>query len=766
MPDASARPVPVNHPAYPAVNVDVAMELGLRSSEYDLAVERLGRVPTYLELNMFAVEWSEHCAYKYSRNTLRAFGAFKKAQDANALEGAGVVPLGNTGQGIVFKMESHNHPSYVEPFNGSATGVGGIIRDIISMGARPIAVLDSLRFGDIDGDTDIHIKNRFLFSGVVHGISSYGNCLGVPTVGGEITFHPCYNTNPLVNAMAIGVVELGNVAKSAAKGVGNPVVFFGSATGRDGIHGATFASVEISEASEAKRPNVQVGDPFFGKLLIEATLEILATGHIRGIQDFGAAGFTCASVEMSSKGNVGMDINADVIPQRETGMTAAEIFTSESQERMLCVVEKGHEDEIIAICDKWGLSSAVIGTVTETQNVVIHHHGRIEADVPAQLLTDGCPTYTLDAAEPDYIAVCKAFDTDALPEPADYSASLLKLLGTPTIASKRWVFETYDHQVQTQTEVVPGAGDAAVLAVRAAGGRRIAATTDCNPRWCYLDPHLGSQHAVAEASRNLSCVGAVPVATTDNLNMPNPEKETGFWQFSQCVYGLAEACDFFGAPVVSGNVSFYNESPTGPIHPTPTIGMVGVFPEGVEPVGLAFQSVNDLVYVLRPVGSDDERGIGGSQYLYVQHGLETGALPKLDMSAELAVQAATRELIAKGIIKSAHDCSDGGLLVNVCESALAGNTGVELRLSVTDFGDQPWSAICFGEAASRVVVSVREGGDEQTALLDIAEAHGIEAVFIGQVTSRNKIELPGVLEVSLDAAKDAFEGTIPRIMAH
>jgi len=433
---------------------------------------------------------------------------------------------------------------------------------------------------------------------------------------------------------------------------------------------------------------------------------------------------------------------------------------------MLGVVEKGHEDEIIAICDKWGLSSAVIGTVTDTQNVVIHHQGRIEADVPAQLLTDGCPTYTLDAAEPGYISVCKAFDTDALPEPTDYSAALLQLLGTPTIASKRWVFESYDHQVQTQTEVVPGAGDAAVLAVRAAGGRRIAATTDCNPRWCFLDPFLGSQHAVAEASRNLSCVGAVPVATTDNLNMPNPEKETGFWQFTQCVHGLAQACDFFNAPVVSGNVSFYNESPTGPIHPTPTIGMVGVFPVDVTPVGLAFQDVNDLVYVLRPVGTEDERGIGGSQYLYVHHGLETGALPKLNMSGELAVQAAIRELIAKGIVKSAHDCSDGGLLVNVCESALAGNTGVELRLSVTDFGDQPWSAICFGEAASRVVVSVREGGDEQTALLDISEAHGIEAVFIGQVTSRNKIELPGVLEVSLDAARDAFEGTIPRIMAH
>jgi len=736
--------------------------MGLSDSEYALIVETLDREPSYTEIGMYSVMWSEHCGYKYSRPVLKLFSEYKKAQETGALENAGVVPLGDTGYGIVFKMESHNHPSAVEPYQGAATGVGGILRDIFTMGARPIANLDSLRFGPITGDDPTVARNRYLFEHIVAGVGGYGNCVGVPTVGGEIYFHPCYAGNPLVNAMSVGVVKMDSIASARAAGIGNPVLYVGSATGRDGIHGATFASVELTEESEAKRPNVQVGDPFTEKLLIEATLEALETGHIVGIQDMGAAGLTCGTCEMAAKGDVGMEIDVQLVPRRESGMTPYEVMLSESQERMLAVVATGHEDEVAAVFHKWGLNAAYIGFVTDTGRVVVREGETVAADVPAKSLADNCPTYYLDAAEPAYIAAVQGADLTDLPEPSDYNAVLLTLLATPTIASKRWVWEQYDTMVQTQTEILPGRGDAAVVAVRDAGGRRIAITTDCNPRFCYLDPFIGAQIAVAEAARNISCVGAVPKAVTDCLNFPSPEKPEGFWQFRRAVEGMALACDTFGTKVVSGNVSFYNETPDGAIYPTPTVGMVGVFEDGVEPVGVSFRNDGDLLYLLRPRGSEEETGLGGSEYLALAHGRDEGR-PQLDMKQEMAVQWVVRQAIAEQLAQSAHDCSEGGAVVAIAESCLAGNKGAEVRFAVTDFGDQPWSAILFGEATSRIIVSVKPGSDQER-LLDIAEAAGIESIFIGQVKDNGRLDAAGLVDVPLTALRDAYEGAIPRAM--
>ena len=572
-----------------AIDPRLYREMGLIDSEYDLIVQTLGRQPTYTEIGMYSVMWSEHCGYKYSRPVLKLFADYKKAQETGALENAGVVPLGETGWGVVFKMESHNHPSAVEPYQGAATGVGGILRDIFTMGARPIASLDSLRFGPITGDGPEVARNRYLFEHIVGGVGGYGNCVGVPTVGGEITFAPCYSGNPLVNALSIGVVPLDKVTSARASGVGNPVLYVGSATGRDGIHGATFASVELTEESEAKRPNVQVGDPFTEKLLIEATLEALQTGWIVGIQDMGAAGLTCATSEMAAKGGLGMDVDVRAVPLREADMTPYEIMLSESQERMLAVVAQGHEDEVAHVFRKWGLSAAYIGTITDTGRVVIRDGETVAADIPARSLADDCPTYYLDAAEPAYLQQVQNVDLTALPEPDDYNAVLLRLLASPTIASKRWVWEQYDSMVQTQTEIGPGGGDAAVLTVREAIGHapsgqsgqpapRIAATTDCNSRFCYLDPFAGAQLAVAEAARNLSCVGAVPKAVTDCLNFPSPGKAGGLLAVPPRGRGNGRRVRrLLNTQVVSGNVSFYNETPEGAIYPTPTVGMVGVF---------------------------------------------------------------------------------------------------------------------------------------------------------------------------------------------
>ncbi len=731
----------------PMIDPTTYREMGLNDAEYAQIESTLGREPSITELGMYAVMWSEHCGYKYSRPVLRLFARYKEAMDTNAVENAGAVDIGG-GLGIVMKMESHNHPSAVEPFQGAATGVGGILRDIFTMGARPVALLNSLRFGPLSD-----ARTRYLFEHVVGGISHYGNCVGVPTVGGEITFHPSYAGNPLVNALAVGIVPLDQIASAGAKGAGNPVLYVGSATGKDGIHGATFASVELGPDSESKRPNVQMGDPFAEKLLIEATLEALATGHIVGIQDMGAAGLTCATCEMSAKAHMGMTIDIRRVPLREADMTPYQVMLSESQERMLAVIEAGHEDEVATVFHKWGLSAEIIGTVTDTGQVMVLDNGIVAADVPARSLADDCPTYYLDAQEPAYIKEAQSADLANLPEPDNYGAVLLKLLASPTIASKRWVYDQYDSMVQTQTIVLPGAADAAVLALRGTGGKAIALTTDCNPRFCYLDPFLGAQLAVAEAARNLSCVGATPLAVTDCLNFASPEKPEGFWQFRRAVEGLAEACEAFGTPVISGNVSFYNETPEQAIFPTPTVGMIGLLDDADKRVTLGFKNEGDNIYL---VGGGTPT-LGGSEYLSVIHGLEVGQPPALDMDAEKRVQAFVREAIAQGLLQSAHDVSDGGLAVALAECCVAGGLGADIQdLERVD------ALTLFGERMASVVVTTTD----DSALLALASAHGVECFTIGDVlgVTLSFEDNAAQYEVSIAEMRAAYEGAIPQAM--
>ena len=724
--------------------------MGLNDAEYAQIVDTLGREPSITELGMYAVMWSEHCGYKYSRPVLRLFARYKEAMDTNAVENAGAINIGG-GLGVVMKMESHNHPSAVEPFQGAATGVGGILRDIFTMGARPVALLNSLRFGPL-GDA----RTRYLFERVVGGISHYGNCVGVPTVGGEITFHPSYAGNPLVNALAVGIVPLDKIASAGAKGAGNPVLYVGSTTGKDGIHGATFASVELGPDSEAKRPNVQMGDPFAEKLLIEATLEALATGHIVGIQDMGAAGLTCATCEMSAKAGMGMTIDIRRVPLREVDMTPYQVMLSESQERMLAVIEAGHEDEAVAIFHKWGLSAAIIGTVTDTGRVVVLDNGQVAADVPARSLADDCPTYYLDAQEPAYIQEAQSADLSHLPEPDGYGAVLLKLLASPTIASKRWVYDQYDSMVQTQTIVLPGAADAAVLALRGTGGKAIALTTDCNARYCYLDPFAGAQLAVAEAARNLSCVGATPLAVTDCLNFASPEKPEGFWQFRRAVEGLADACEAFATPVISGNVSFYNETPAQAIFPTPTVGMIGLIDDADKRVTLGFKNQGDLIYVV----GDGQPTLGGSEYLSVIHGQEVGIPPALDMEAEKRVQAFVREAIAQGLLQSAHDVSDGGLAVALAECCLAGGLGAYVP-------QEPLAAVkLFGEQCAAIVVSVSPADD--AVFETLANTYAVDVSRIAEAGGNELDIFPEEdgprLQLTLAEMRDAYEGAIPQAM--
>jgi len=737
------------------IDPQVYREMGLNDSEYAQVLETLGREPTMTELGMYAVMWSEHCGYKYSRPVLRLFKKYKEAMDTGAVENAGVIDIGG-GLGVVMKMESHNHPSAVEPFQGAATGVGGILRDIFTMGARPVAILNSLRFGPIDKESG-DARTRYLFEHVVGGISHYGNAVGVPTVGGEIYFHPSYTGNPLVNAMAVGVVPLDKIASAESKGIGNPVLYVGSATGKDGIHGATFASVELGPDSESKRPNVQMGDPFAEKLLIEATLEALATGYVVGIQDMGAAGLTCSTCEMSAKGGVGMDVDVRRVPQREAGMTAYEIMLSESQERMLAVIAKGHEDDVAAVFHKWGLNAVVIGTVTDTGMVVIRDGDAVAANVPAKSLTDDCPTYSLAAAEPAYIREVQSADLSDLPEPEDYNAVLLRLLASPSLASKRWVYDQYDAMVQTQTTVLPGAADAAVLRLRDSGGKGIALTTDCNPRYCYLDPYEGARIAVAEAARNLSCVGATPLAVTDCLNFASPEKPEGFWQFRRAVEGLADACEALGTPVISGNVSFYNETPERAIFPTPTVGMVGLLPDADKRVTLGFKNEGDLIYLI----GGGEPTLGGSEYLAVIHGQEVGRPPALDMDAEKRVQAFLRDAISEGLLRSAHDVSDGGLSVALAECCLAGGKGAAIEL----FGSVA-AVHLFGERCSTTIISF--AFDDKARVRALRDKHGMGYSRLGTVGGHRltiTVDSQAALSLPIADLRTAYEGAIPAAMS-
>jgi len=755
------RPFPLLLPATKGARVirpEVYREMGLNDQEYRRIEEILGREPTETELGMFAVMWSEHCGYKYSRPVLSLFKTYREAQEQGALENAGVVPL-DENLGIVFKIESHNHPSAVEPFQGAATGVGGILRDIFTMGARPIANLNSLRFGPLEG-TPESARNRYLFEHVVDGIAHYGNCVGVPTVAGEVVFNPCYSGNPLVNAMAVGVVELKNIASARADGVGNPVLYVGSSTGRDGIHGATFASEELGPGSESKRPNVQMGDPFMEKLLIEATLEALATGDVVGIQDMGAAGLTCSTSETAGKAGTGMEIDVLLVPRRGEGMTPYEVMLSESQERMLAIVRKGTEDRISSVFRKWGLNAVVIGHVTNDGLVRVKEGERVAAEIPARALTDECPTYHLDAAEPKYVHELQAFDPLSLPEPASYSDALRRILASPTIASKEWVTQQYDSMVMTQTVFGPGQADAAVLRIRGTG-KGIALKTDGNGRYCYLDPYVGGMIAVAESARNVACTGARPVAITDGLNFANPEKPAGFWQFRRCVEGLAKATEVLGTPVVSGNVSFYNETPEGPIHPTPIVGMLGILDDVNRRCGSAFREEGDILVMLR-ADDDPTGGLGGSEYLAVIHGKEAGRPPAIDLEAEKRLHACVIESIQEALLASAHDCSDGGLAVCLTESCVANSVGAYLTLRSSDFNGLAPSAILFGEAQSRIVVSLRT--EKQWKKLEkLAEQHGIRADWLGTVGGEHlRLSLDGkeVLREPISDLTRIYQGAI------
>ncbi|ARA93793.1 phosphoribosylformylglycinamidine synthase II [Rhodothermaceae bacterium RA] len=749
----------------PPVTLELAREHGMTDEEYAWMVEKLGRTPTFTELGIYSVMWSEHCSYK---NSIAVLKTLPREGDALLVgageENAGLVDIGD-GLAVAFKIESHNHPSAVEPYQGAATGVGGIQRDIFTMGARPICSLNSLRFGPLDNP-----RVRYLFDGVVRGIGDYGNSFGVPTVAGEVYFDPSYEGNPLVNAMSVGVVKVGQTASAIATGVGNAVYIVGSATGRDGIHGATFASEEISEASEAKRPSVQVGDPFTEKLLLEATLEAIRAGVVVGIQDMGAAGLTCSSCEMSAKGGAGMELHVDRVPQREAGMTPYEIMLSESQERMLVVCKPEDEETLRAIFEKWDLHAARLGHVTDDGRVKVYWHGELVADVPAEhlVLGGGAPVYHRETRRPAYLDQTAAFDLATVPDldVADAAPALLQLLGSPNIASKRWVFEQYDTMVRTNTVAGPGPSDAAVVRIK--GSRKgLAVKTDCNGRYVYLNPRKGGQIAVAEAARNVVCAGGKPLAITNCLNFGNPYKPEVYWVFKEAVGGMGEACRALGTPVTGGNVSFYNENPTGAVFPTPTIGMLGLV-EDVErhTTTAAFQAEGDVILLLSPAAWQHRNDLDGSEYLAALHGLTAGDAPHFVLDEEKAVQEALLGLIRAGLVRSAHDVSDGGLAVCLAESVIfSGALGADVALPALD--GLRLDAVLFGEAQSRVVMTVAPG---QVAAVQAALAgQPVAATPIGTVGAaglRLRVGDTPVIDLAAVALREPYERAIPAAMGH
>jgi phosphoribosylformylglycinamidine synthase subunit PurL len=680
--------------AEPKVTLDLALASGLTGEEYDRIIRRLGREPTFTELGLFSALWSEHCAYKHSRIFLRGLPTEGPAVLQGPGENAGIVDLGGD-LALTFKIESHNHPSFIEPFQGAATGVGGILRDIFTMGARPIAVLDSLRFGPAQDP-----RSRRLIEGVVSGISWYGNCFGVPNLGGEVGFAPEYAGNPLVNAMAVGLVSKTRIFRARAEGPGNPVFYVGAKTGRDGIHGATMASATFDEGAEERRPTVQVGDPFTEKLLLEACLEAMETGAVLGIQDMGAAGLACACSEMPARAGTGMEVELSRVPQRETGMTPYEIMLSESQERMLLVAARGREEEVRRVFAKWDLDAVEIGQVTDDGTLRVRMNGAVVAEVPVTALTDEAPIYDRPTARPGWQDGLAAFDPLTLPAPADCSEALVTLLGSPGIASKAWVYRQYDQQVGINSLVMPGS-DAGILRIK--GTRKaVAVTTDCNARFVYLDPRAGAAMAVAEAARNLAVSGARPLALTDCLNFGSPERPEILWQFKEAVAGIAEACRALDIPVVGGNVSFYNETLGQAILPTPVIGMAGLIDEAESRRTQWFEQEGDRIALLGPPAVS----LGGSEYLWVMHGRMAGRLAPLDLQQERRVHEACRAAIAAGLLRSAHDCSEGGLAVALAESCVSGPRAIGAAVELPDDGCREDLAL-FGEGPSRVVVSVR-----------------------------------------------------------
>ena len=698
---------------------DVIESHGLTEDEYQRINKILGREPNIVELGIFSVMWSEHCSYKSSRIHLRKFPTKGDRVLQGPGENAGVIDLGD-GLAAVFKMESHNHPSFIEPYQGAATGVGGILRDIFTMGARPVAILDSLRFGDINLP-----RNRYLLSGVVSGIAGYGNCVGVPTVGGEIYFDEIYNNNILVNVFALGIVKKDRIFKGVASGVGNPVIYVGSKTGRDGIHGATMASDVFDESSEAKRPTVQVGDPFTEKLLIEACLEVMNAGLIVGIQDMGAAGLTSSSCEMAGRAGTGIDIHIDRVPMRETGMTPYEVMLSESQERMLIVTEPEKEKEVMEVFHKWDLDAVVIGEVTDTKKIRVINRGDMVADIPIESLTDDAPLYERAISPPPYLDVLHDLDMENLPVPEDLNKVLLTLLSVPTIASKEWVFRQYDHMVRTDTVVVPGS-DSAVIRIKGTN-KGIAMTADCNSRYCFSDPYTGGAIAVAEAARNIVCAGGEPVGLTDCLNFGNPEKPEIMWQFQQAIEGISAVCRKFNIPVISGNVSFYNETNDLSIYPTPIIGMAGIIEDISKCMTQYFKNDGDVLILL---GNNSEE-IGQSEYLREIHYKIRGVPPHLDLVLEKKVQDLCLYGIKQGIIKSAHDTSEGGLTIALAECCMRsedkGNVGASIDLS----DDIRPDALLFGETQSRIIITVTP--ENVKALEDAAKTMNTPVKVIGKV---------------------------------
>jgi len=722
----------------PEVTLELAREHGLTDEEYGRIVELLGRVPSWPELGVYSVMWSEHCSYKNSIAQLKTLprSGGRLLVDAGE-ENAGLVDIGD-GWAVAFKVESHNHPSAVEPYQGAATGVGGIMRDIFTMGARPVCSLNSLRFPALSHDT-----TRWLVDGIVRGIGDYGNCLGIPTVGGEVQFDASYNGNPLVNAMTVGVVRHHQTASATAAGPGNPVFLVGASTGRDGIHGATFASVELSQESEEKRSSVQVGDPFSEKLLLEATLEMIQSGDLVGIQDMGAAGITCSCSEMSAKGGAGIRIEIDRVPQRESGMTPYEVLLSESQERMLVVVKAGREETVERICARWDIHCARIGEVTDTGRFQVTHHGATVVDVPARslVLGGGAPVYIREWREPAEFALRAGEDLSAVPAAGDPGGELKALLAHENVCSRRWIYRQYDHMIGTATEIRPG-GDAAVVRVKGTG-KRLAVTTDCNSRLVRLDPRRGTLAAVAEAARNLACCGARPLAITNCLNFGNPMDPEIYWQFREAIAGMGEACRAFDTPVTGGNVSFYNESPLGAVHPTPVIGMVGLL-EGVEPVPSAFRGPDELVLL----AGTPRRELGGSLYLERRTGRQTGAVPAPDLAAEKALQGFLAAAAEAGLLRSAHDVSEGGLGVCLAEACLLDPD--RLVGAVVDLGAEAFDAperLLFAETPGVVVLSSLP--EQRGPLTELALRHGVPLREVG-VTGGSRLVVEGLLDEDLD----------------
>ena len=766
----------------PEITPEVIEEHGITPEEYERILEVLGREPNFTELGIFSVMWSEHCSYKNTRLLLKTFPTQSpKVIVAAGEENAGVIDMGD-GLAVAFKLESHNHPSAVEPFQGAATGVGGIIRDIFTMGARPIACMDSLRFGRLESP-----RVRQLFRGVVAGISHYGNCIGLPTVAGEVYFDSSYEGNPLINVFSLGVLRHSQIARGAAKGVGNPVFYVGPATGRDGLAGAAFASQDLTEESaEQQRGAVQVGDPFMEKLCMEACLELLATGAVAGIQDMGAAGLTCSTCETAARGGTGIEIDLAKVPQRAPDMTPYEILLSESQERMLIIVHKGCEEEVKRIFDKWDLPWAEVGQVTGDGMMVVKNHGETIATVPAAKLADDAPIYHREACEPAYLEETRALQLDDIPALADPQAALAKLLGWPSIASKNWVYCQYDHMVRAGTVVNPGS-DAAVIRVKADSypvlpadaqaddirDKFLAMTVDCNGVHVYLDPYEGSKATVAEAARNLVCSGARPLGATDNLNFGNPHNPELFWQLKESVRGLAEACEALGTPITGGNVSLYNQNPAGAIDPTPTVGMVGLIDKPEHITSQWFKDEGDAIILLGQAvnGDDPLLGLGGSALLQVEHGCKKGKPPPCDLAKESALHDALLGLIATGAVKSAHDCAEGGLavaLAECCISQLTARRTPQLTgasLDLGELGGARVDALLFGESHGRVLITTSEV--EAGAAIERIGLLGVPAARIGAVTGGSTLDIEAGethLSWQLNELHDVWWNTIARVM--